>query len=66
MKAKFGNYRSSLRIYREKRKVLQQRFHEHYWKHSHNRFDDWQLILLEQCETHEQLKQKGNFLVTRG
>ena len=34
------------------RKVSQQRFHEHYGQHSHNRIDDWQFILIEQCEMH--------------
>ena len=34
------------------RKVSQQRFHEHYGQYSHNRIDDWQFILIEQCEMH--------------
>ena len=33
-------------------KVSQQRFHEHYGQYSHNRIDDWQFILIEQCEMH--------------
>ena len=27
----------------------------------HNGIDDWQLKLIEQCETHEQLKQRETF-----
>ena len=34
------------------RKVSQQRFHEHYGQYSHNSIDDWQFILIEQCEMH--------------
>ena len=45
----------------KKCKVSQQRFHEHYRHHSHNGIHDWQLALTEQCETHEQLKQKEPF-----
>ena len=39
----------------KKRKISQQRFHEHYVQHSHSGIDDWQLTLIEQSETHEQL-----------
>ena len=45
----------------KKRKVSQQRFHEHYGQHSHNGIDDWQFTLIEQCETHEQLKERETF-----
>ena len=38
--------------------------HEHYEQHSHNGIDDWQFTLIEQCETHEQLKE-GNILATQ-
>ena len=44
-------------------KVAQHRFHEHYGQHSHNENDDWQLALVEQCGTHEQLKER-NILAT--
>ena len=52
---------SARRSYREKRKVSQQRFHEHYGQHRHNGIDDWQFTLIEQCETHEQLKERETF-----
>ena len=29
--------------------------------HSHNGIDDWQFTLIEQCETHEQLKERETF-----
>ena len=53
--------KSAHRSYRKKRKVSQQRFHEHYGQHSHNGIDDWQFTLIEQCETHEQLKERETF-----
>ena len=45
----------------KKCKVSQKRFHEHYGQHSHNGIDDWQFALIEQCETHEQLKERETF-----
>ena len=45
----------------EKKNVSQQRFHEHYGQHSHDRIDDWQFTLIEQCETHEQLKERETY-----
>ena len=52
-RAKFNNYKSAYRSIRKKRKVSQQRFHEHHGQYSHNRIDDWQFILIEQRKTHE-------------
>ena len=60
-RARFNNYKSAHRSYRKKRKVLQQRFHEHYGQHSHNGIDDWQFALIELCETQEQLKERETF-----
>ena len=60
-RARFNNYKSGHRSYRKKRKVSQQRFHEHYGQHSHNGIDDWQFTLIEQCETQEQLKERETF-----
>ena len=45
----------------KKRKVSQQPFHEHYGQHRHNGIDDWQFTLIEQCETHKQLKERETF-----
>ena len=39
-RARFDNYKSAHRSYSKKRKVSQQRFHEHYGQHSHNEIDD--------------------------
>ena len=45
----------------QKRKVTQQRLHEHYGQHSHNGIHDWQFMLTEQYETHELLKERETF-----
>ena len=45
----------------KKRKVSQQWFHEHYGQHSHNGIHDWQFTLIEQYESHKQLKEKETF-----
>ena len=47
-RARFNNYKKVHRSYKIKRKVSQQRFHEHYGQHSHNGIDDWQFRLTEQ------------------
>ena len=60
-RGRFNNYKSPHRSYRKKRKVSQQLFHEHYGQHSHNGIDNWQFTLIEQCETHEQLKEMEKF-----
>ena len=60
-RARFNNYKSAHRSYRKKHKVSQKRFHENYEQHSHNGIDDWQFTLIEQCETHEQLKEREKF-----
>ena len=52
-RARFKTYKSEHRSYRKKRKILKQRFHEHYGQQSHNGIDDWQFTLIEQFETHE-------------
>ena len=43
------------------KKSIQQRFHEHYGKHSHNGILDWQFTYIEQYETHKHLKEKETF-----
>ena len=45
----------------EKVKVPQKRFHAHYFLDGHSGIDDWNFVILEQCETHEQLKERENF-----
>ena len=59
-RTRFNNHKSAHRS-QKKFKVSQQRFHQHYGKHSHNGIDDWQFTLNEQCETHEQLKDRKTF-----
>ena len=60
-RARFISYTSAHRSYRKKHKGSQQRFHEHYGQRSHNGIDDWQFTLIEQCEIHEQLKERETF-----
>ena len=40
------------------------RFNEYYGKQSNDGIDDCQFTLIEQCETHERLKE-GNILATQ-
>ena len=46
---------------KKKRKVSQQRLHEHYGQYSHNGIDDWQFTLIEKCQMHEELKERETF-----
>ena len=45
-------------------KVPQKRFHAHYCLDGHSGIDDWNFVIFEQCETHEQLKER-NLLATQ-
>ena len=60
-RARFYNYKSTHMSHRKNCEVSQQRFHEHYGQHSHNGIDNWQFLLIEQCETREQLKERETF-----
>ena len=60
-RTRLNNYKSAHRSYRKKRKVSQQRFYEHHGQQSHHGIDDWQFTLIEQCETHKQLKERETF-----
>lgn len=57
-RARLEHYKSAHRSFQKKRKVSQQHFHEYYGQHSHNGIGDWQFTLIEQFETHEQLKKR--------
>ena len=57
----FNNYKRHTGLIEQKRKVTQQRLHEHYGQHSHNGIHDWQFMLTEQYETHELLKERETF-----
>ena len=48
-------------IYAIMKTIYPTEYHEHYGQHSHNKIDDWQFTLTEQCETHQQLKEKESF-----
>ena len=59
---RFNNYKSKHRAFRkDNQKVLQKRFHAHYCLDGHSGIDDWNFVIFEQCETHEQLKEKETF-----
>ena len=45
----------------EKKVKYHEHFHEHYGQHNHTGIDDRQFTLIEQSETHEQLKKKEIF-----
>ena len=59
---KFNNYKSKHRTFRKgNQKVPQKRFHAHYCRDGHSGINDWDFVLFEQCETHEQLKERETF-----
>ena len=43
------------------RKIPQKRFYDRYCLDGHSGIDDWDFSLLEQCETHKQLKEREIF-----
>ena len=48
-----------------KRQMSQKGFHEFCGQCSHNRTDNWQFTLIEQCETQDQLKEREEFWQNR-
>ena len=59
---RFNNYKSKHRAFRKgNQKVPQKRFHAHYCLDGHSGADDWNFVIFEQCETHEELKERGHF-----
>ena len=56
---RFNNYKSKHRTFRKgKQKVPRKRFHAHYCLDGQSGIDDWDFVIFEQCETHEQLKER--------
>ena len=59
---RFNNYKSKHRAFRKgNRKIPQKLFHDHYCLDVHFGIDDCDFTLLEQCETHKQLKERETF-----
>ena len=56
------NNKSKHRAFRKgNQKVPQKRFLAHYCLDAHSGIDDWNFVNFEQCETHEQLKERETF-----
>ena len=59
---RFNNYRSKHRAFRKgNRKVPQKLLHTHYCLNGHSSIEDWDFVIIEQCETHAQLKERETF-----
>ena len=59
---RFNIYKSKHRAFKKgNRKIPQKLFHKHYCLDGHLRIDDWDFTLFEQCETHQQLKERETF-----
>ena len=59
---RFSNYKSRHRMFRKtSQKVPQEYFHAHYCLDGRNRNDNWDFVIFEQRETHEQLKEIETF-----
>ena len=59
---RFNNHKSKHRAFRKgNQKVPEKRFHAYYCLDGHIGIDDWNFIIFEQCETHEQLKERETF-----
>ena len=59
---RFNNYKSKHRAFRKgNQKVPQKRFHAHYCLDGHSGINDWDFVIFEQGETHEQLKERETF-----
>ena len=59
---RFNNYKSKHRAFRKgNQKVSQKRFHANCCLDGHSGIDDWNFVIFELCETHEQLKERETF-----
>ena len=59
---RFNNYKSKHRTFRKGNpKVPQKLFHAHYFLDDHSGIDDWNFVVFEQFETHEELKERETF-----
>ena len=59
---RFKNYKSKHRAFRkENHKIPQKRFQDHYCLNGHLGIDDWDFTLSDQCERHNQLKERETF-----
>ena len=59
---RFNHYKSKHRAFRKgNQKVPQKPFHAHYCLDGHRGIDDWNFVIFEQCETHEQFKERETF-----
>ena len=62
LRYRFNIYKSKHRAFTKgSHKVLQKRFYAHYCLYGHSGIDDWNFVIFEQCETHEQLKERETF-----
>ena len=62
LRYRFNNYKSKHTAFRKgNQKVPQKRFHAHCCRDGHSGINDWDFVLFEQCETHEQLKERETF-----
>ena len=62
LRYRFNNYKNKHRAFgKGNQTVPQKRFHAHYCLDGHSGIDDWNFVLFEQCETHEQLKERETF-----
>ena len=59
---RFNNYKSKHRAFRKgNQKVPQKRFHSHFMQTNHEGINDWEFTLIEQCQTHEELKRRETY-----
>ena len=59
---RFNNFKSKNWSFRKgKQNVLQKRFHSYYVQDCHKDIDDWEVTLLEKCETHKQFNERETF-----
>ena len=59
---RFINYKNTQRTFRkDDQEVPQRRFHAQYCHDDHYEINNWNFVIFEQCETHEQLKERESF-----
>ena len=60
-RSRFNNYRSAHRNFKKNKKVLQESFHSHFEQLQHKGEEEWEIRLIDQAETVEDLRKRESF-----
>ena len=60
-RARFNNYKCAHRNFKKGKKTLQETFHAHFEMQDHNGECDWEVRIIDHCDTVEELRKRESF-----